>query len=76
MKKWNPATNQYEPYSVPAEWHCPPVSFLMDELINCASCGKRITFGAGYTSKLIHTDSGFGYTVCRECSEKEAVHHD
>ena len=43
----------------------------MDKLIACASCGKTITFGEGYTSRKITNNVGFGYCVCEQCYEKE-----
>lgn len=43
----------------------------MDEVVNCARCGKKIKYGDCYTSKQIHNDFGFGYAVCPECYEKE-----
>lgn len=69
--KWDFARHRYEPYMIPDEWHCPLVSDDMDEPINCASCGKEMTFGKGYTSIAIHTPGGFGYFVCKDCMEKE-----
>ncbi len=71
--KWNFAKIRYEPYMIPDEWHCPLVSDDMDEPINCASCGKGMTFGEGYTSRAIHTPGGFGYFVCEDCLQKEIM---
>lgn len=71
MKKWNFKKREYEPYEVPGDWVTPLIEFDMDKIVNCASCGERMVFGDGYTSKKIHTDSGFGYCVCLKCYEKE-----
>ena len=38
--------------------------------INCAQCGKEITFGEGYTSREIYSGP-WGHMVCRECMEHE-----
>ena len=39
----------------------------MDEIVNCPHCGREVTFGECYTSREIHTQSGFGYAVCEKC---------
>jgi hypothetical protein len=44
----------------------------MDLRVNCASCGKRLAFGATYTSRQLFTDNGwFGLPVCTDCYAKE-----
>ena len=68
VQKFNFKINKYEPYELPKG------AKLYDELdaqINCADCGKTMTFGEGYTSRCIHTQHGFGYPVCEKCYEKE-----
>lgn len=70
-KKWNFKTHSYEPYEIPKGWICPLVGFDMNELVNCASCGKVMPYGDGFTSRRIHGNGGFGYSVCAECNEKE-----
>jgi hypothetical protein len=69
--KWNYEARDYDPYTIPDDWHTPLLSNDMDEVINCASCGKRVRFGECYTSKVIHAKLGFGYSVCSECHDKE-----
>ncbi|MBR3020441.1 MAG: hypothetical protein IKH57_25820 [Clostridia bacterium] len=70
MKKWNPENHEYERYS-------PPPGYItiyetdMETPINCAACGKHLTFGEGYSSMQIHNDYGMGYTVCPSCHETE-----
>ena len=73
MKKFNFKTREYEPYEVPDDWFCPIFANDLDEKINCSSCGKIITFGDGYSSRCVHTDSGLGYCVCLECYEAEVI---
>jgi transcription elongation factor Elf1 len=51
-------------------WHTPLIAEL-DEIINCADCGKQVTYGDCYTSLTIHTNTGMGYPVCEKCYEKE-----
>lgn len=71
MQKWDHAKHDYEPYKVPEDWNCPYVSLDMSEAINCASCGKQLTYGDAYTSREIHTEIGTGYPVCTECYDAE-----
>ena len=71
MQRWNYAKHDYEPYEVPTDWHCPLVSMDMNLLINCASCGKQLTYGKAYCSHEIHTEHGMGYSVCDECEAAE-----
>ena len=43
----------------------------MERVIQCASCGRPLEYGKGYTSRQIHTRLGFGYIVCGDCYKKE-----
>lgn len=44
----------------------------MEDLVNCATCGKVITFGSGYTSHYQTTDGDlFGLPVCVDCYAAE-----
>lgn len=70
MQKWNPEKEAYEPYTPPNE-DVTVFEADMDKVISCARCGKRITFGEGYTSLHIHSEHGFGYTVCEQCHSTE-----
>lgn len=70
--KWNYETKTYDPYT-PPEGNIVLYSEDMDELINCAQCGKELSFGEGYTSKEIHTSVGFGYPVCTDCYDQEIL---
>lgn len=71
MKKWNYKTLEYEEYTVPKSWKVKTFSTDMEEKVNCASCGKLMEYGDGYTSRIIHTKNGFGYVVCEDCYKKE-----
>lgn len=71
MRRWNWETHAYEPMTVPEEWNCPIYALNMDEVVNCPSCGKEMTFGEGYVSLEIHNALGFGYSVCAECYHEE-----
>lgn len=68
-QKWNFKKKEYESYTLPKG--AVLISYNMDEVINCASCGGELFYGAGFTSKLIHTKNGLGFTVCEKCIEKE-----
>ena len=71
LRKWNYKTHEYDPYEVPDEWNVSTFESDMDTIVNCAECGKLITFGQGYTSRKIHTPFGMGYVVCKDCYDKE-----
>lgn len=69
-QKWNVKTKEYVPVTVPEK--ATTMSFDMEEEIACASCGKTMPFGSGFTSLVIHTDIGMGYSVCPQCHDHEA----
>lgn len=71
MKKWNYKTLEYEEYTVPDSWKVKTFSIDMDEKVNCASCGKSMKYGDGYSSRTIHSIRGIGYTVCEDCYNKD-----
>ena len=73
VRKWNFFTHSYgDPEQLPAEWHTPMVADRMDEIINCACCGKEVAFGDCFTSRKIFGVNGiFGFPVCGDCYEKE-----
>lgn len=71
MYKFNQRTRKEEPYEPPVEdGYYPIYCDDMDKKINCAQCGKEITFGEGYTSREIYSGP-WGHTVCIDCMEKE-----
>ena len=43
----------------------------MDKVIACAGCGKPVKFGESFTSLEIHTETGFGFSVCPNCHAGE-----
>ena len=71
MKKWNFEKQIYEPYRIPNNWNTPIYTSDMGEAINCAQCGKLITYGEAYTSRQIHNGLGLGYPVCEDCHNDE-----
>lgn len=71
LRKWNYKTNVYDHYEIPNDWNVSIFETDMGTTINCAECGKRISFGEGYTSRKIHSFSGMGYSVCKDCYDKE-----
>lgn len=70
LNKWNFQTKEYEPFDSPAK-KIKLYTEDMDELVDCANCGKELKYGECYTSRTIHTDVGFGYGVCENCYQKE-----
>ena len=71
IAKWNYKNKEYDPYTPDPKWRIVLVTNDMDLPISCASCGKDMTFGEGYTSRELHTKVGFGYPVCEDCYEDE-----
>lgn len=71
MQRWNNKTLEYEEYTVPDSWKVKIFSIDMNEKVNCASCGKSMKYGFGYTSRTIHDEHGFGYVVCKDCYNKD-----
>ena len=72
LNKWDYANGEYVPHRVPAEWKVSLCEADMDNIVNCASCGKELPYGETYTSMEIRTAGmGFGYAVCDECYNKE-----
>ena len=73
MKKWNYEKHKYEEYDVPQDWRCGIYSTDLDELIDCACCGKPIKISDKYRSLEIHTETGQEYAVCKRCFKGEWV---
>lgn len=71
LQKWNYKKHKYEDYEIPDEWNVKTYANGMEEIINCCQCGKKLKFGDSYTSLEVHTEMGFGYSVCEDCYEKE-----
>ena len=76
LKKWNNKTAVYDDYNVLDEWKVKTYSGDMEEIINCAQCGKEVKVGETYTSLEVHTEVGFGYLVCPQCYEQEHKRRD
>lgn len=76
LRKWNDVKHQYVPYFIPDEWNTPLYTEDMDEIVNCAECGRKILYGMSYTSRLIHDHIGLGYPVCEECHRKEFIQEE
>lgn len=71
LNKWNYKRHIYEDYQVPDEWNVKTYGDGMEEIINCCQCGKKIKFKDSYTSLEVHTEIGFGYSVCEDCYNEE-----
>lgn len=68
-QKWSFKTKEYTECKIPPRASLYEID--MDKMIQCAACGKEISYGAGFTSRQIHTHGGLGYIVCDECYQKE-----
>lgn len=62
---WNVQTKEYDPYTLPegASLH----ETDMSKTVFCAHCGQANSYGNMYTSRRIHSPTGFGYAVCAPC---------
>lgn len=67
LYKFYPDIIEESPYSIPPEWNCKSKSDNMDEMINCAECGKLIRYGESFSSSLIHDKNGECYCICSDC---------
>ena len=57
---------------IPNEWHVSLYEDDMDNIVNCANCGKELRYGNGFTSQEYHEQQfGFGYIVCEDCHNAE-----
>ena len=68
-EKWDYELQRYIEYELPKGASLFQAD--LDTIVECAECGKELTFGQCYTSRTIHSPLGFGYGVCEECYEKE-----
>lgn len=71
LKRWNYSENKYMPYMVPDDWNVGFYEEDLDKKCNCACCGKLDKYGNMFSSMEIHNDVGYGYMVCRNCSDAE-----
>lgn len=71
LQKWNYKEKKYKNHEVVKDWNVQVYEEDMDQLINCANCGKREKYGNCYTSKTIHTSAGFGFAICDDCYNEE-----
>lgn len=67
--KWIPEKHDYIPYDLP-DGAC-LYTDNMEQEIACCQCGKKVKYGACYTSRTIHTPNGFGYAECEDCYLKD-----
>ena len=71
IKRWNAKARMYEPCELPDDWKVSCYETDMGKRVNCVGCGEEIAFGDAYTSRLFHTELGFGYAVCEKCHRYE-----
>lgn len=73
LRKWNYEKHNYEPYEVKEDWNVKVYTNNMEEIINCAHCGKKIKAGDSYSSYEIQTEIGIGYGICEKCYNIEFI---
>ena len=74
LYKYSPSEKKLEPYEVPEDWKCVFNLSNMDELINCAECGKSIRYSDAHTSNLIQDKNGNRYCICGHCKFEEDLY--
>ena len=71
--KWNYDKNDYVHYRTPSNWNCKTFADL-NEIINCAQCGKKVMVGNCFSSLEIQNELGLSYCVCADCYDIEWQH--
>lgn len=62
-QKW--VGDRYVPHELPDS--CTTYESDMDKEVTCCSCGRRLKYNDGYTSRTYRDDNGFGYIECEDC---------
>ena len=72
IPKWNYFEHKYDDHCIPDDWNCKTYSHDLDEIVNCAQCGKELKMGDTFCSLELHIPIiGFGYAVCEDCHYDE-----
>lgn len=71
VNKWNFITKKYTEVDLPDDKNITTFSPNLNDIVNCVSCFKPLTFGDSYTSRTYHTNMGFGYCICEDCYNQE-----
>ncbi len=73
IQKWNYENQEYEKYPIPQDWNINIYKDNMEEIVNCAYCGKKIRVGDNYESLEIRNQDYEGYIICEKCFNKEML---
>lgn len=71
LRRWNHKLKAYQPYTPDPSWTIVLYTPDLGLKINCTSCGFRMTYGEGFTSREVHNPFGLGYPVCGACYDDE-----
>lgn len=73
LRRWNFIKRKFELFKVPDYRKVAVCSDLehMYSKIDCAICGKPITFGIAFSSLAVIDYRGNGYAICREYHSAE-----
>ena len=55
LRKWNYQKHNYDKHEVSDTWNCKTFCEDLEEIVNCAQCGKQVKHGNTYVSLEIHT---------------------
>lgn len=75
LKRWNSSTQSYEPFEVPDNKVVVCGGSNPEDLVDCAICGKEITFGDSFSAQTVFVPgTGFKCCICEQCHKEELKH--
>lgn len=69
-KRMNYKTRKYEPCHVPDN---AVIMAGLNDVVQCANCGRPVRFGNTFSSSDICNDVGIDYAVCLDCYRSEKL---
>lgn len=71
VRKYDVEKREMIDWYIPREWRTALWNTNMNDIVNCAQCGKELKYGDCYTSRELMNGAGLGYGVCGACYQKE-----
>ncbi len=72
-RRLNTRTKMFVDFVFPDNWKCVTFQDLLATIVNCANCGKPVTYGKSRVSSEIRNGiNGPGYAICPECFAAES----
>ena len=76
MNRRDWTTHECVEYEIPDNWIVSSYETDVNTVVNCATCGKSLTYGDAWLSWEIFDDRGLAYAVCKECFDEECKRRD